>query len=91
MSGRLCEPTWVVGCVSRLKWADLVEDKKWADLVEDKKWTDLVEAADLVEEKKSFDLVEVTSGRGKKQTVEPKLSRSKFSWVVRPTKIYKPV
>ena len=52
----------MVGWVSRLKWADLVEDKKW---------TDLVEAAELVEEKKSADLVEVTSGRGKNQSVEP--------------------
>ena len=78
MSGRLCEPTWVVGWVSRLKWADLIEDKKWADLVEDKKWADLVEdkkwvdlvEADLVKEKKSVDLVKVTSGRGKNRSVE---------------------
>ena len=60
----------MVGWVSRLKWANLVEDMKWADLVEDKKWTD------LVEEKKSADLVEVTSGRGKNSSVEP-TSKSK--------------
>ena len=66
----------MVGWVSRLRWADLVEDKKWANLVEDKKWTDLVEAADLVEEKKSVNLVEVTNGRGKNRSVEP-TSKSK--------------
>ena len=63
----------MVGWVSRLKWADLVEDKKWTDLVEA---IDLVKAADLVEEKKSADLVEVTSGQGKNQSVEP-TSKSK--------------
>ena len=60
----------MVGWVSWLKWADLVEDKKWADLVEEKKSTN------LVEEKKLVELVEVTSGRGKNRSVEP-TSKSK--------------